>query len=293
MKCGHVAIVGRSNVGKSTLLNCILGNKLSITSRKPNTTRNAILGIRVLNDSQLVFVDTPGWQQQPKKLLNKNMNREVRITLKKVDCVLMVADARGWQEEDNSIVPLINSDAKTILVLNKEDLVKNKKYLLKEVEKINKSHNIFLEYLFVSAKKRTGIDELCRRLVDLSPLGAFSYPSGTLTNRTVQFLISELVREKLIRFLGEELPYETKVSIENYQETKELIRIACIIWVEKVGQKTIVVGKNGSSIKRIGMAARRDIEQLLDKKVYIDLWVKVQKGWRNDSNFIEKIDLLR
>jgi len=293
MKCGHVAIVGRSNVGKSTLLNCILGNKLSITSRKPNTTRNAILGIRVLNDSQLVFVDTPGWQQQPKKLLNKNMNREVRITLKKVDCVLMVADARGWQEEDNSIVPLINSDAKTILVLNKEDLVKNKKYLLKEVEKISKSHNIFLEYLFVSAKKRTGIDELCRRLVDLSPLGAFSYPSGTLTNRTVQFLISELVREKLIRFLGEELPYETKVSIENYQETKELIRIACIIWVEKVGQKTIVVGKNGSSIKRIGMAARRDIEQLLDKKVYIDLWVKVQKGWRNDSNFIEKIDLLR
>ena len=293
MKCGHVAIVGRSNVGKSTLLNCILENKLSITSRKPNTTRNAILGIRVLNDSQLVFVDTPGWQQQPKKLLNKNMNREVRITLKKVDCVLMVADARGWQEEDNSIVPLINSDAKTILVLNKEDLVKNKKYLLKEVEKINKSHNIFLEYLFVSAKKRTGIDELCRRLVDLSPLGAFSYPSGTLTNRTVQFLISELVREKLIRFLGEELPYETKVSIENYQETKELTRIACIIWVEKVGQKTIVVGKNGSSIKRIGMAARRDIEQLLDKKVYIDLWVKVQKGWRNDSNFIEKIDLLR
>ena len=293
MKCGHVAIVGRSNVGKSTLLNCILGNKLSITSRKPNTTRNAILGIRVLNDSQLVFVDTPGWQQQPKKLLNKNMNREVRITLKKVDCVLMVADARGWQEEDNSIVPLINSDAKTILVLNKEDLVKNKKYLLKEVEKINKSHNIFLEYLFVSAKKRTGIDELCRRLVDLSPLGAFSYPSGTLTNRTVQFLISELVREKLIRFLGEELPYETKVSIENYQETKELTRIACTIWVEKVGQKTIVVGKNGSSIKRIGMAARRDIEQLLDKKVYIDLWVKVRKGWRDDSNFIEKIDLLR
>ena len=293
MKCGHVAIIGRPNVGKSTLLNCILRNKLSITSRKPNTTRNAILGIRSLNNSQLIFVDTPGWQPQPKKLLNKNMNREVRITLEKVDCVLMIADARGWREEDDSIVSLINGDAKIILALNKEDLVKNKTYLLKEVEKINKSHNIFQEYLFVSAKKGTGIDELCTLLVDLSPSGTFSYPTDTLTNRTVPFLISELVREKLIRFLGEELPYETKVSIENYKETNKLALITCTIWVEKIGQKTIVIGKNGSSIKKIGTTARQDIERLLDKKVHINLWVKVQKGWRDDSSFLEKIDLFR
>jgi len=291
MKCGHVAIIGRPNVGKSTLLNCILRRKLSITSRKPNTTRNAILGIRNLNNSQLVFVDTPGWQQQPRKLLNRSMNRAVRLTLKEVDCVLMVIDARGWQEEDNSIVSLIDNDAKVVLALNKEDLVKTKNNLLKEVEKISKCHNIFREYLFVSAKKRAGIDELCSRLVTLSPNRSFSYPLEMTTNRTEQFLITELVREKLIRFLGEELPYETKVSIENYQETNELIRIGCTIWVDRVGQKTIVVGKNGSSIKRIGIAARQDIEQLLGKKIYIDLWVKVQKGWRNDVNFLESIDL--
>ena len=293
MRCGNIAIIGRPNVGKSTFLNCVLYHKLSITSRKPNTTRNAILGVYTKNDTQLLFMDTPGWQTAPKKLLNRHMNREVKDSLRDIDCVLMLADARGWRSEDDAVVSLVTNleDKKIILALNKVDLVRDKQNLLDLVDLLNNKYNLFNEYLFISAKKRIGIFELCNVLSQMCPRRAFSFDPETLTNRSERFLISELVREKLFRYLGEELPYETKVAIDNYKESKNLLHLDCSIWVERDGQKAIIIGKDGLSIKKIGTTARADIENLVGRKVYINLWVKVRKGWRDDLSFLEPVDL--
>ena len=295
MRCGNIAIIGRPNVGKSTFLNCVLGHKLSITSRKPNTTRNAVLGVYTKNDTQLLFMDTPGWQTAPKKLLNRHMNREVRNSLRDIDCVLMLADARGWRSEDDAVVSLFTNqeNKKIILALNKVDLVRDKQTLLNLVDLLNDKYNLFNEYLFISAKKKIGIFELCNVLSQMCPKRVFSFDPDTLTNRSERFLISELVREKLFRHLGEELPYETKVSIDNYKESKNLLHLDCSIWVERDGQKAIIIGKDGLSIKKIGTTARVDIENLVGRKVYINLWVKVRKGWRDDLSFLEPEDLKR
>ena len=295
MRCGNIAIIGRPNVGKSTFLNCVLGHKLSITSRKPNTTRNAILGVYTKNDTQLLFMDTPGWQTAPKKLLNRHMNREVRNSLRDIDCVLMLADARGWRSEDDAVVSLFTNqeNKKIILALNKVDLVRDKQTLLNLVDLLNDKYNLFNEYLFISAKKKIGIFELCNVLSQMCPKRVFSFDPDTLTNRSERFLISELVREKLFRHLGEELPYETKVSIDNYKESKNLLHLDCSIWVERDSQKAIIIGKDGLSIKKIGTTARVDIENLVGRKVYINLWVKVRKGWRDDLSFLEPVDLKR
>tara|TARA_Y100001936_G_scaffold210919_1_gene218055 strand:+ start:627 stop:1514 length:888 start_codon:yes stop_codon:yes gene_type:complete len=295
MRCGNIAIIGRPNVGKSTFLNCVLGHKLSITSRKPNTTRNAVLGVYTKNDTQLLFMDTPGWQTAPKKLLNRHMNREVRNSLRDIDCVLMLADARGWRSEDDAVVSLFTNqeNKKIILALNKVDLVRDKQTLLNLVDLLNDKYNLFNEYLFISAKKKIGIFELCNVLSQMCPKRVFSFDPDTLTNRSERFLISELVREKLFRHLGEELPYETKVSIDNYKESKNLLHLDCSIWVERDSQKAIIIGKDGLSIKKIGTTARVDIENLVGRKVYINLWVKVRKGWRDDLSFLEPVDLKR
>ena len=293
MRCGNIAIIGRPNVGKSTFLNCVLKHKLSITSRKPNTTRNAILGVYTKNDTQLLFIDTPGWQTAPKKLLNRHMNREVTDSLQDIDCVLMLADARGWRPEDDAVVSLVTNlgEKNIILALNKVDLVRNKQNLLDLVSLLNDKYSLFNEYLFISAKKKVGILELCNVLSHGCPKRAFSFDSETLTNRSERFLISELVREKLFRYLGEELPYETKVSVDNYKDSKNLLRLDCSIWVEREGQKAIIIGKDGLSIKKIGTTARIDIENLVGRKVYINLWVKVKKGWRDDLSSLEPVDL--
>ena len=295
MRCGNIAIIGRPNVGKSTFLNCVLGHKLSITSRKPNTTRNAVLGVYTKNDTQLLFMDTPGWQTAPKKLLNRHMNREVRNSLRDIDCVLMLADARGWRSEDDAVVSLFTNqeNKKIILALNKVDLIRDKQTLLDLVDLLNNKYNLFNEYLFISAKKKIGIFELCNVLSQMCPKRVFSFDPDTLTNRSERFLISELVREKLFRHLGDELPYETKVSIDNYKESKNLLHLDCSIWVERDSQKAIIIGKDGLSIKKIGTTARVDIENLVGRKVYINLWVKVRKGWRDDLSFLEPVDLKR
>jgi len=293
MRCGNIAIIGRPNVGKSTFLNCVLEHKISITSRKPNTTRNAILGVFTKNDTQLLFMDTPGWQTAPKKLLNRHMNREVRDSLQDIDCVLMLADGRGWRAEDDAVVSLFakQKNKRFVLALNKVDLVREKQNLLDLVDFLKNKYNLFNEYLFISATKKIGIEELCTVLSQLCPKRAFSFGEETLTNRSMRFLIAELVREKLFRYLGEELPYETKVSVDSYKESKNLLRIDCCIWVERDGQKAIIIGKEGLSIKKIGTTARVDIEKLVGKRVYINLWVKVRKGWRDDSSFLEPVDL--
>ena len=293
MRCGNIAIIGRPNVGKSTFLNCVLKYKLSITSRKPNTTRNAILGVYTKNDTQLLFMDTPGWQTAQKKLLNRHMNRAVRDSLQDIDCVLMLADARGWRPGDDAVVSLVTNlgDKNIILALNKVDLVRDKQNLLDLVSLLNNKYNLFNEYLFISAKKKIGILELCNVLSQGCPKRAFSFEPETLTNRSERFLISELVREKLFRYLGEELPYETKVSVDNYEESKSLLRLDCSIWVERESQRAIIIGKDGLLIKKLGTAARVDIENLVGRKVYINLWVKVRKGWRDDLSFLEPVDL--
>ena len=199
MRCGNIAIIGRPNVGKSTFLNCVLEHKISITSRKPNTTRSAILGVYTKNDTQLLFIDTPGWQTAPKKLLNRHMNREVRDSLHEIDCVMMLADARGWRPEDDAVVSLFANleNKKIILALNKVDLVREKQTLLDLVSVIKNKYNLFNEYLFISAKKKIGIFELCNVVSELCPKRAFSFNAETLTNQSERSLISELVREKL------------------------------------------------------------------------------------------------
>lgn len=277
--CGFVAIVGQPNVGKSTLLNYLLGEKVSITSRKPQTTRHRILGIKTELDTQIIFVDTPGMHLGEKKALNRYLNREARSAWKGVDVILFMITAKQWNEQDQWIADQLKSlDCPVILVINKIDQLSDKAQLLPQLERFSKEH-IFKAMIPISAKKGDQIQELVQFIRQYLPQAPFYFPADQVTDRDSQFRTTEIIREKLMRLLGQELPYVLTVTLDQFIQEETIFKIAATIWVEKQSQKAIVIGKDGSGLKRIGTEARQDLEQLFQQKVYLQLWVKVSDNW--------------
>lgn len=282
-RCGYVAIVGRPNVGKSTLLNHILGMKLSITSRKPQTTRHQILGVKTQDNVQVIYVDTPGIHQRRGTAINKYMNRAATSVLNDVDLILFVVQANNWSEEDQAVVERLRTvDCPVLLVVNKMDMLASKKQLLPLIEKLSSAYD-FAEVIPVSALSGINVDILEQRIAELLPENTHFYPDDQVTDRSMRFLASEIIREKLIRELGQELPYTSTVDIDKYDEDDVIVRIHATIYVESEGQKAIIIGKKGARLKSIGTRAREDISKMVEMKVYLNLWVKVREGWSNDE----------
>ncbi len=283
IRCGYVAIVGRPNVGKSTLLNHLLGMKLSITSRKPQTTRHQILGVKTVDGVQAIFVDTPGIHQRKGSAINKYMNRAATSVLRDVDVLLFVVQAGQWTEEDQGVVEMLRHvDAPVILVINKIDRLAHKREVLPLIERYSRDY-AFHQVVPVSALNKTNLPVLEHTVYPLLPVAGHVYPEDQLTDRSSRFLASEIIREKLVRELGQELPYTTTVVIDRYHEKPDIVHIHATIFVETGGQKSIIIGKKGSRLKNIGIQARQDIARLIDNRVYLNLWVKVREGWSNDE----------
>lgn len=288
-RAGYVAIVGRPNVGKSTLLNHLIRQKISITSRRPQTTRHVLLGVQTLPFAQIVYVDTPGIHASEKKAMNRYMNRSATTILNDVDVVLFVIEGLHWSSEDDFVLQKIASiQVPVLLIVNKIDLIKEKKQLLPWLEEIGgKGH--FDKIIPVSALRGSQLEVLETEIVSLLPAGERIFPDDQLTDRPMKFLVAEIVREKLTRSLGQELPYALTVEIERYEESGGLVKIGAVIWVERKGQKAIVIGKGGSVLKKIGQSARKDIENLVGTKVYLQLWVKVREGWSDDERALRSL----
>jgi GTP-binding protein Era len=286
--CGFVTIIGRPNVGKSTLMNHLIGQKISITSRKPQTTQYRINGVITYNQIyQLIFIDTPGFQNKYKNKLNSQLNKNVVLSIENVDLVLYIVEAPVFNKADEDVLGLLNKNQKVILIINKQDKVKNKYELAKFKSSIEKKFD-FRDVFIVSAKHHLGIDILLNKIKDYMPSGEFLYPEDQLTNRSNQFLAKEIIREKLFRYLGEELPYSLTVNIEKYEYTNNMININAIIIVDKDNQKGIVIGRDGEKLKKISTDARIDMESLFGHKVFLDVWVKVKSGFADDTKFLEQ-----
>lgn len=287
--CGYVAIVGRPNVGKSTLQNRILDQKLSITSRKPQTTRHQLLGIKTDGNNQALYVDTPGIHGREEKAINRYMNRSARSVLRDVDTVIFVTDRTEWGADDELVAQLIEQARATpILVVNKVDLLKDKSVLLPHLQKLQArfkdSHIVPL-----SAEQGDNVDALEQLVLQGLPAGPFLFPVDQLTDRTERFLIAEIIREKMMRQLGDELPYALTLQIDSFADKGKTVHIDATAFVERAGQKAILIGKSGERIKRIGTDARVDIEQLLARKVMLRLWVKVRSGWSDDERALRSL----
>ena len=283
-RCGYVAIIGRPNVGKSTLLNHILGIKLSITSRKPQTTRHQILGIKTDENVQTVYVDTPGLHQRRGSAINKYMNRSAASVMSDVDVLLFVIQAMEWTDEDDAVLQRLETmKTPVILVVNKIDQVNDKEALLPFISEISSKFK-FHDVIPTAAVKNLNLDKVEASVAALLPENEAFYPEDQLTNRSMRFLAAEIIREKLVRELGQELPYTSTVNIDKYDDDEDIIRIHATIFVESNGQKTIIIGRKGARLKSIGTKSRKDIEAMADKKVYLNLWVKVREGWSNDEH---------
>lgn len=286
---GFVAIIGRPNVGKSTLMNHLIGQKISITSRKPQTTRNRIVGIDTKDDYQVVFVDTPGLHREEKRAINHLMNRAAESALGDVELVLFVVDPSRWTDDDEMAFHRVkNSGAPVVLVINKVDTVADKETLLPLIDKLSKIIN-FKDIVPVSALRGTNLDILKDIIYKSLPEGDHLFPDDSITDRSSRFLASEIVREKLMRQMGEELPYSSTVEIEEFKEEDGLLRISAAILVERQGQKKMVVGAQGARIKMIGTEARKDMEKLFDSKVFLQLFVKVKAGWSDDVRALKSL----
>ena len=286
---GYVAIAGRPNVGKSTLLNHILGQKLSITSRKPQTTRHQILGVKTTTTSQVVYVDTPGIHNRRATAINRYMNRAASSVLNDVDIVLFVVQAMQWTDEDEAVLTRLQGvEAPVLLVINKIDKVSDKDTLLPYIEKLSARYP-FAAVTPISALHADNIDRLEAAVTELLPLNPPFFAEDQVTDRSVRFLAAEIIREKLIRELGQELPYTSTVEIEKFEEGEKITRIFATIYVESQGQKAIIIGSKGARLKSIGSKARVDIETLIDGKVYLQLWVKVREGWSNDEQALRSL----
>ncbi len=287
-KCGYITIIGRPNVGKSTLLNYLLGQKISITSKKPQTTRHQILGIKTEADVQMVFIDTPGIHTQNKKALNRYLNKAALTSLHDVDVVLWVIEPRWSDDEDFILKKLGNLATPVVLVLNKVDRIQDKNKLLPMIEMF-KDKFPFSDVVPISAENGANVDLLCQVISHYLPEQEFIFDEDQLTDKSTRFLIAEIIREKLMRFLGEELPYATTVQIDAFKEAAALDDISATIFVERTSQKAIVIGEGGAGLKKIGTDARRDLEQLLGKKVMLRLWVKVKSNWADDDAALKSL----
>ncbi len=290
-RCGYVALVGRPNVGKSTLLNRILGQKLSITSRKPQTTRHQILGIKTEDELQVIYVDTPGLHNDSKgNALNRYMNKAASEALRHVDLVVFLVDRTAWTEEDEIVLEkLKHARCPVVLAVNKVDLLKDKESLLPWIEQLNTKRS-FDEIVPISAEKGHNVDKLEAAVAEHMPEGMHFYPDDQITDRSSRFVAAELVREKLMRNLGDEVPYGTTVEIEEFsQDERGLLTISALILVERDGQKRIVIGDKGDRIKQIGRDSRLDMERMFDAKVMLNLWVKVKRGWADNERALASL----
>ena len=291
-KCGLIALVGRPNVGKSTLLNFLLEQKLSITSRKPQTTRQQVLGVKTVDADQMIFVDTPGLHRDEPKAINKAMNRSATSAMADVDLVLFLIDRGKWTEEDAWVLEKLRTvKAPVALIVNKMDLMDDPKALLPEMQSLHALHD-FAGVFPISALRQKNLDVLETFVRRNLPEGHHLFPEGQITNRTERFLAAELRREKIIRQLGDELPHTTAVEIEGFQpDERGTQHISAIIFVEREGQKRIVIGTGGSRLRSIGTEARRDMEKAFDSKVMLKLWVKVKSGWSDDVRALQSLGL--
>jgi len=289
-RAGFVAIVGRPNVGKSTLLNRIIGQKISITSRKAQTTRHRVMGVRTEANAQFVFVDTPGFQTRHGGVMNEAMNRSVRQSLSATEAVLMVVEAGRLGNADKQVLELLPRDRPVLLVANKADQLKDKTAMLEFLKAASEAY-AFAEIVPVSAKQGTGIDELLRTLAGYLPEGQPLFGEDDYTDQTERVLAAELIREKLFRLCGEEIPYATAVGIDKFEEEGRFRRIFATILVDRDSQKAIVIGKGGEKLKQISTQARLDMERLFDAKVYLEVWVKVKGGWSDDVRVLKSLGI--
>lgn len=289
MKSGYVALVGRPNVGKSTLLNHLLGQKISITSRRPQTTRHRIHGIKTTEAGQAVFVDTPGIHASQKRAMNRYLNRTAGTAVLDVDVVVWVIDRLAWLPEDELVLERIQSaKLPTILVVNKVDRIEDKEALLPFLQEAE-SRYPFAAIVPASALKNSNLDALEQEIMKLLPEGEPIFPEDQITDRSERFMTAEIIREKLIRCLGQEVPHALSVEIESFKTEGKLIRIHALIWVEREGQKAIVIGNKGEVLKKVGERARVELEQLLDAKVFLQLWVKVKDNWSDDERALRSL----
>lgn len=291
-RCGYVAIVGRPNVGKSTLLNHILGQKLAITSRKPQTTRHNMLGIKTEGEIQAVYVDTPGLHKQNDKALNRYMNRSASTALKDVDVVVFVVDRMRWTDEDQLVLEKVQHvKCPILLAVNKSDRLEDKSELLPHLnwlaEQLPQA-----EIVPISALQGQNLDTLEKLVGERLPESEHFYPEDQITDRSSRFLAAELIREKIMRQLGAELPYQITVEIEEFKQEGRILHIHGLILVERDGQKKIIIGDKGERIKRIGADARKDMETMFDSKVMLNLWVKVKGGWSDDERALRSLGYL-
>ena len=288
-RCGFIAIVGRPNVGKSTLLNHLLRQKVSITSRKPQTTRHHILGINSDAEHQCIYVDTPGLHSNQQKALNKVMNNTVVSVINDVDLILFLIEKTNFNEGDHRVLELLSkTHTPVLLLINKIDLVKDKESLLPHINALSKQQD-FNEIVPVSALGGHNLRKIEELVKSYLPRREFLFPEDQVTDRSSRFLAAELIREKVIRQLGDELPYEVTVEIENFQQQESILHIHGLILVDKPGQKKILVGKDGERLKRIGSSAREDMETAFETKVMLNLWVKVKSGWADDERALQSL----
>jgi GTPase len=281
-RCGLVAIVGRPNVGKSTLLNALVGQKVSITSDKAQTTRHRITGIRTVEESQFVFVDTPGFQTLHNAPLNRTLNRTVQGVLSDVDVVLFVVEAGRFGLDDAKVLALMTEGKPVFLIANKLDAVHRRAELAPWLKGMQERHN-FAEFVPLSARRDADVQRLIGIVKPYLPEQPWFYEQDALTDRSDRFLASEIIREKLFRLTGDELPYTSTVVIDKFEEEGNLRRISASIVVERDAHKGMIIGSGGERLKRIGSEARQELEKLMDAKVFIELWVKVRSGWADDE----------
>lgn len=289
-RCGFVAIVGRPNVGKSTLMNHLIGQKISITSKKAQTTRHRVTGIETREDVQYIFVDTPGFQTFHRNALNDALNQSVTKTLADVDCVLFVLEAGRLTGADREVIALLPKNRPVILVVNKADKLKDKAEMASFLLKCSEEF-AFTEMIPVSAKHGQRLDELLAIIKPHLPESVPLFPEDMVTDKNQRFLAAEIVREKLFRYLGEELPYSMNVEIEQFVMDGAMARINASILVDRPSQKAIIIGKGGEKLKKIASEARVDMETLFDFKVFLEVWVKVKSGWADDVRFLKEFDL--
>jgi GTP-binding protein Era len=288
-RVGMVAVVGRPNVGKSTLVNALVGERVSITSRKPQTTRDRVLGVRTDADAQYIFVDTPGFQRRHRSALNKRMNEQVKGALADVDAVVLVIEATGWRAEDEAVVQLLPEGSdRVILAINKTDTIAEREKLLPLLAE-SMGRFPFHAIVPVSAEKKRQLDDLLKEVASLLPEGLPLFEADRYTDRSARFLAAEQVREKAYRLLGDELPYGIAVTIDRWEETDAAAEIVATLVVDREAHKPIVIGKEGAKLREISRLARADIAEMLGKRVHLEVWVRVKKGWNDDARALRTL----
>jgi len=280
-KTGYVALIGKPNTGKSTLMNALIGEKVSITAHRPQTTRHAILGIKTTENYQCIFVDTPGIHDNNQKAIHRYMNRAATSMLSDVDLICVLLEVKKFNMDDEKILKRIEGFDNVLIVLNKIDQI-SKQDCLPIIRRITESAPD-IEIIPISALEKENLDRLETLIISRLPEGVPQFPDDQFTDKSMRFIAAEIIREKLFRLLKQELPYSITVSVDHYKEESDLIRISATIWVERKSQKGIVIGKNGSLLKKIGSQAREDIQHLIANKVYLQLWVKLREDWADDE----------